>query len=122
MIGCATAGHHRAGLDVDALRTATARGVLKEGCITHSDRRLPLHRGRVPPHPPARAPRIRLRHPARNQSPGDAGSHPRSVNTRCPSTRWNFTLVRSSGRTVTEVARELGVSAEGLRNWVRQDQ
>ncbi|WP_406356989.1 transposase [Streptomyces sp. NBC_01635] len=31
-------------------------------------------------------------------------------------------LVRSSGRTVTEVARELGVSAEGLRNWVRQDQ
>ncbi|MEW1873267.1 transposase [Streptomyces caelestis] len=31
-------------------------------------------------------------------------------------------LVRSSGRTVTEAARELGVSAEGLRNWVRQDQ
>ncbi|EFE72301.1 MULTISPECIES: transposase [Streptomyces] len=30
-------------------------------------------------------------------------------------------LVRSSGRTVTEVARELGVSAEGLRNWVNQD-
>ncbi|WP_328623205.1 transposase [Streptomyces sp. NBC_00354] len=29
-------------------------------------------------------------------------------------------LVRSSGRTVTEVARELGVSAEGLRNWVKQ--
>jgi transposase len=26
-------------------------------------------------------------------------------------------LVRSSGRTVTEVAREIGVSAEGLRNW-----
>ena len=31
-------------------------------------------------------------------------------------------LVRSSGRTVTEVARELGGSAEGLRKWVRQDQ
>ncbi|MGW5972790.1 transposase [Streptomyces sp. NPDC055186] len=31
-------------------------------------------------------------------------------------------LVRSSGRTVTEVARELNVSAEGLRNRVRQDQ
>ncbi len=31
-------------------------------------------------------------------------------------------LVRSSDRTVTEVARDLGVSAEGLRNWVRQDQ
>ncbi|MFD5520089.1 transposase [Streptomyces sp. NPDC127066] len=31
-------------------------------------------------------------------------------------------LVRSSGRTVTEVARELGVSAEGLRNRVGQDQ
>ncbi|WP_416370601.1 transposase [Streptomyces sp. PR69] len=26
-------------------------------------------------------------------------------------------LVRSSGRTVTEAAREIGVSAEGLRNW-----
>ncbi|MET7929290.1 transposase [Streptomyces sp. NPDC005349] len=31
-------------------------------------------------------------------------------------------LVRSSGKTVTEVAREIGVSAEGLRNWVKQDQ
>ncbi|MFE9976468.1 IS3 family transposase [Streptomyces hirsutus] len=31
-------------------------------------------------------------------------------------------LVHSSGKTVTEVAREIGVSAEGLRNWVRQDQ
>ncbi|MER6565134.1 transposase [Streptomyces sp. NPDC001093] len=30
-------------------------------------------------------------------------------------------LVRSSGKTVTEVARQLGVSAEGLRNWVKQD-
>ncbi|MFJ1732971.1 transposase [Streptomyces sp. NPDC088254] len=30
-------------------------------------------------------------------------------------------LVRFSGRTVTEVAREIGVSAEGLRNWVKQD-
>ncbi|KFG71714.1 transposase [Streptomyces mutabilis] len=30
-------------------------------------------------------------------------------------------LVHSSGRTVTEVAREIGVSAEGLRNWVKQD-
>lgn len=30
-------------------------------------------------------------------------------------------LARSSDRTVTEVARELGVSAEGLRNWVKQD-
>ncbi len=30
-------------------------------------------------------------------------------------------LVRSSGRTVNEVARELGVSSEGLRNWVTQD-
>jgi transposase len=29
-------------------------------------------------------------------------------------------LVRSSGRTVTEVARELGVSAEGLRGWVKR--
>lgn len=29
-------------------------------------------------------------------------------------------LVRSSGRNVTEVARELGVSAEGLRGWVKQ--
>ncbi|MBO4256146.1 transposase [Streptomyces griseorubiginosus] len=30
-------------------------------------------------------------------------------------------LVHSSGKTVTEVARQLGVSAEGLRNWVKQD-
>ncbi|MFF7580978.1 transposase [Streptomyces sp. NPDC008061] len=30
-------------------------------------------------------------------------------------------LVRSSGKTVTEVAREIGVIAEGLRNWVKQD-
>ncbi|GAA2975117.1 transposase [Streptomyces enissocaesilis] len=30
-------------------------------------------------------------------------------------------LVRSSGRTVTEVALEIGVSAEGLRNWIRQE-
>ncbi|MFE4955449.1 transposase [Streptomyces sp. NPDC056653] len=29
-------------------------------------------------------------------------------------------LVRSSGRTVTEVARELGVSSEDLRGWVKQ--
>ncbi|MER6565146.1 transposase [Streptomyces sp. NPDC001093] len=29
-------------------------------------------------------------------------------------------LVHSSGKTVTEVARQLGVSAEGLRNWVKQ--
>jgi len=29
-------------------------------------------------------------------------------------------LVRSSGRTVNEVARELGVSSEGLRGWVKQ--
>jgi transposase len=30
------------------------------------------------------------------------------------------TLARSSDRTVTEIARELGVSAEGLRSWVRK--
>ncbi|MGY5036199.1 transposase [Streptomyces sp. 900116325] len=30
-------------------------------------------------------------------------------------------LVRSSGKTVTEVARDVGVSAEGVRNWVKQD-
>ncbi|MEU3146282.1 transposase [Streptomyces sp. NPDC006999] len=30
-------------------------------------------------------------------------------------------LVRSSGRTVTEVARELGVSSESLRGWVKRD-
>ncbi|WP_405676705.1 transposase [Streptomyces sp. NBC_01511] len=29
-------------------------------------------------------------------------------------------LVLSSGRTVTDVARELGVSIEGLRGWVKQ--
>jgi transposase len=30
-------------------------------------------------------------------------------------------LVRSSGKTVTEVAHQIEVSAEGLRNWVEQD-
>ncbi|MCX4537605.1 transposase [Streptomyces sp. NBC_00841] len=30
-------------------------------------------------------------------------------------------LVHSSGKTVTEVARDIGVSAEGLRTWVKQD-
>ncbi|MDN3267099.1 transposase [Streptomyces sp. MA15] len=42
---------------------------------------------------------------------------------RCPEEfkRDAVALVRSSGRTVTEVARELGVSAGGLRNWVRRD-
>ncbi|MEU6455002.1 transposase [Streptomyces sp. NPDC047065] len=30
-------------------------------------------------------------------------------------------LVRSSGKTVTEVAREIGVSAEGLGNWGKQE-
>ncbi|MER7693737.1 transposase [Streptomyces sp. NPDC097610] len=29
-------------------------------------------------------------------------------------------LVRSSGRTVTEVARELGVGSESLRGWVKK--
>src|SRR5215475_9806287 len=31
-------------------------------------------------------------------------------------------LVEVSGRSVTDVAKELGVSAEGLRNWVKQAQ
>lgn len=31
-------------------------------------------------------------------------------------------LVRSSGKTVTEVARDLGVSPEGLRGWFKRDQ
>ncbi|MGW2899607.1 transposase [Streptomyces sp. NPDC001212] len=30
-------------------------------------------------------------------------------------------LVRASGKTVTEVAREIGVNPEGLQNWVNQD-
>ncbi|RBM18050.1 IS3 family transposase [Streptomyces sp. PT12] len=38
VIGYAMADHHRASLVVDALRMAAARGGLKEGCITHSDR------------------------------------------------------------------------------------
>ncbi|EGX60937.1 integrase core domain protein [Streptomyces zinciresistens K42] len=38
VIGYAMADHHRAFLVVGALRMAAARGGLKEGCITHSDR------------------------------------------------------------------------------------
>lgn len=30
-------------------------------------------------------------------------------------------FVRSSGRTVTEVARELGIGSESLRGWVKKD-
>ncbi|MFF0110798.1 transposase [Streptomyces hirsutus] len=37
------------------------------------------------------------------------------------SKRDSAALVYSSGKTVTEVAREIGVSPEGLRNWVNQD-
>ncbi len=29
-------------------------------------------------------------------------------------------LVRTSGKSILEVARELGISSEGLRHWVRQ--
>ena len=29
-------------------------------------------------------------------------------------------LVRTSGKSILEIARELGISGEGLRNWVRQ--
>lgn len=100
VIGYAMADHHRAELVVDALRMAAARGGLKEGCITH--RRLPFRRGRVQPHSPAQAPRVRLRHPTRDQSSGDARPHSRSINTRCPSPGWNFTRVAppSLGRSV----------------------
>ncbi|MFE7243984.1 DDE-type integrase/transposase/recombinase [Streptomyces sp. NPDC057580] len=38
VIGYAMADHHRAELVVDAPRMAAARGGLKEGCITYSDR------------------------------------------------------------------------------------
>jgi transposase InsO family protein len=38
VIGYAMADHHRAELVVDALKMAAGRGLLKEGCIAHSDR------------------------------------------------------------------------------------
>lgn len=31
-------------------------------------------------------------------------------------------LVRSSGKSISQIAQELGVSATSLRNWVKQDQ
>ncbi|MEU6019516.1 IS3 family transposase [Streptomyces sp. NPDC047515] len=38
VIGYAMAGHHRSALVVDTLKMAAGRGLLKEGCIAHSDR------------------------------------------------------------------------------------
>lgn len=38
VIGYAMAGHHRAELVVDALKMAAGRGLLRQGCIAHSDR------------------------------------------------------------------------------------
>jgi putative transposase len=38
VIGYAMAGHHRAELVVDAMKTAGLRGELKPGCIMHTDR------------------------------------------------------------------------------------
>ncbi|MEV6297249.1 transposase [Streptomyces sp. NPDC051896] len=51
----------------------------------------------------------------------DTGPPSSSQAHRCLSGRGNSTLVRSSDKTVTEVAREIGVSSEELRNRVRQD-
>ena len=31
-------------------------------------------------------------------------------------------LVRESGKSITDVARDLGVSGESIRNWVKQDE
>lgn len=44
----------------------------------------PLHRGRVQPHSPAEASRVRVRHPGRDQEFDDARPRPRSVTIRCP--------------------------------------
>ncbi|MFE9941549.1 IS3 family transposase [Streptomyces hirsutus] len=38
VIGYAMTDHHRAELVIDALKTAAGRGLIKEGCIAHSDR------------------------------------------------------------------------------------
>ncbi|MEV5160794.1 transposase family protein, partial [Streptomyces sp. NPDC053728] len=55
-------------------------------------RRLPLRRGRVQPHPAPSAPRLRVRHPARNENPAQTEPRPGSVNTRCPARGGNFML------------------------------
>ncbi|MEU0434771.1 transposase [Streptomyces sp. NPDC006290] len=47
-------------------------------------RRFPLRRGRVQPQPAPSAPRLRVRHPARNEILAQAEPRPGSVNTRCP--------------------------------------
>ncbi|WP_432066021.1 transposase [Streptomyces sp. C10-9-1] len=65
--------------------------------------------------PPAQAQDLRLPHSGRDQAA--ASARPRGIAVTCPRSRGNFT----SAKTVTEVAREIGVSAEGLRNWVKQD-
>ncbi|QNE73953.1 IS3 family transposase [Streptomyces finlayi] len=53
-------------------------------------RRFPLRSGRVQPQPAPSAPRLRVRHPARNEIPAQAEPRPGSVNTRCPVRGGNF--------------------------------
>ncbi|MGW1726413.1 transposase [Streptomyces sp. NPDC002306] len=52
---------------------------------------------------------------------GDRGSNRGGLRYTEKPRRDAIAQVRLSGRTVTEAARELGVSAEGLRNWVKRD-
>lgn len=82
-------------------------------------------RPRPPPHPATATPPPTSNRRDYAASPGTSarsgvGHMAESAPPAYGSRRRAVELVLSSGRTVTDVARELGVSIEGLRGWVKQ--
>ncbi|MFI7415625.1 transposase [Streptomyces sp. NPDC049627] len=58
--------------------------------------------------------------PGRTRYPARLGADRQHDSGTRRSSSGTWSLVASSGRTVTEVARELGVSRESLRGWVKK--